>query len=122
MASGKFCPQDENMLYFEERDGDLLEKCHTCDYEEISTESIVSTNVYNTQSFEDNNSYRYFRYAPFLSRTIHVPCPNAECPSAKDKNIQESVFFTKSCSMELVHICVVCNAMWNYVGESSSSS
>lgn len=108
----KFCPECASMLYYIEENSLLNEKCKNCGYSDVCNDRIIESSIYKISKSKETNSY--IRYDPALPRTIHKECPNEDCPSRKDKAIQEAVFYPDPQSMKLIYICVVCNTQWQY--------
>ena len=98
----KFCPECASLLYFIEESGVLYAKCKSCGYSEESHNRIIETTIYKVSNVHAIESRNYVRYDPALPRTIHKECPNDDCPSHKDKALQEAVFYPDSLTMKLI--------------------
>lgn len=110
----KFCPECDSILYYEETDNILMEKCKQCGYNMVCTDRIIETTIYKSSQLQSNDMRNYARYDPTLPRTIHKECPNINCPSRKNKLIQEAVFYSDPNTMKLIYTCTVCNTQWQY--------
>ena len=114
MRSLKFCPECESMLYYIEENAKLTEQCKNCGYKGECKDRIIETSHYKMNNIQTLSSKSYIRYDPSLPRTVHKICPNDDCPSRKDKVLQEAVFYPDSTTMKLIYICVACNTQWQY--------
>lgn len=117
----KFCPSCNNLLYYIERENMLYETCRACDHTQIYNERIIQTNIYKSTSANSSNqnaidstTNKFIVFDNTLPRTIKKQCPNASCPSAKDKNLQEAVFFNDTTTMKLIYVCTACCTQWKY--------
>lgn len=110
----KFCPECESMLYYVEEENNLTEQCKNCGYKGVCNDRIIESSIYKVSNLQTLNTKNYSTHDPRLSRTIHKQCPNPNCPSRKDKLLQEAVFYPDSLTMKLVYICVACDTQWQY--------
>jgi hypothetical protein len=101
------------MLNYIEENNALYEICNNCGHKDVSHDRIIESTIYKISNKNIGNN-NYIRYDPTLPRTIHKECPNDECPSRKDKKMQEAVFYPDKLTMKLIYICIVCNTQWQY--------
>ncbi len=105
----KFCPECSSMLYYIEETAVLYEKCKNCGYSSECNDRIIESNIYKKSTIHDAESKSYLRYDSTLPRTIHKECPNPDCPSRKNKVLQQAVFYPDPMTMKLIYICTTCN-------------
>jgi len=108
----KFCPECDSILYYIEENGKLHEKCKICGYNGICDDHVIETTIYKSSNFQTSDTINYSRYDVTLPRTIHKQCPNEQCPSRKNNDLQEAVFYPDPITMKLVYMCIVCNTKW----------
>lgn len=109
----KFCPECDSMLYYVEENNILYEICKVCGYKDQCHDHVIESSIYKITNIQTETN-NFTRYDPTLPRTIHNECPNDDCPSRKNKNIQEAVFYSDKLTMKLIYICTVCNTQWQY--------
>ena len=110
----QFCKECENKLFPFEEDDILWNKCMNCGFKEEYVGSIIEKKNYkilDTLSAEKN---KYLIFDPTFPRTKFKECPNNECISHKDKNLQEVIMVQDSVTIKMTYICVNCNAEWKY--------
>ena len=110
----QFCKECENKLYPVEEDNKLWNKCTDCDFKEEYSENIIDKKKYKNKDTLSVENNRYLIYDPALPRTIHKKCPNAQCPSVKNPELQEVVFIQDPITIKLTYICVNCNTEWKF--------
>lgn len=110
----KFCPECNSLLYYIEIDGVLNEKCKVCGFNQPSKDRLIERTIYKTNNLETAENISHFISDNTLPRTIHQQCPNPNCPSRKDKKLQEAVMYSDPETMKIIYICVVCNTQWSY--------
>ena len=110
----KFCPECSSMLYYIEENAALYGKCKNCGYSAECHDRIIESVIYKINNIHSTESKNYLRYDPTLPRTIHKKCPNNDCPSRKNKVLQQAVFYPDQTTMKLIYICTVCNTEWRY--------
>ena len=109
----KFCPECDSMLYYVEHNNKLLEKCKSCNYFSECNDKIIETSMYKLHNTETIGSKSYIIYDNTLPRTTNKNCINGDCPSKKDINKKEMVFYPNPVNMKLIYICTACNTQFN---------
>ena len=107
-----FCKNCNNGLYPTEIDNDLWLICKICEYKEKNSSSIVKKNVYKRSNIIDYGKHKYIIYDNAYPKTKTHPCPNTECPSIKDKSLQEATYFNDPKNLKITFICSACNTEW----------
>lgn len=110
----KFCKECNNKLYPTEDDEKLINVCMDCGNKEEYTDNIVERRVYKISQINNLERNKYLIYDNTLPHTIHKICPNQNCPTKKDKSLQEAVFITDKVTLKVTFICTVCNTEWKY--------
>lgn len=110
----KFCPECDSLLYYHEDSNILYEKCDNCGYTAECQEHVIDSKSYQKNNLQITEAKSYARYDNALPRTIHKECPNKDCPSRKNKVLQEAVYYPDKLTMKLIYICTVCNTQWQY--------
>ncbi len=110
-----FCEKCDNMYYLkinEEDSNSLVNYCKQCGYVDTSNTQNIITNI---ASIEDTNIINeYTKYDCTLPRVNNIPCPNSECNSNKNKEVQPEVILIKSNEKQLtfVYLCCHCDHSW----------
>ena len=107
-----FCKNCNNCLYPTEIDNKLWMICKICEYKEEATNTVIKKNVYKSSNIQTYGTNRYLIYDNTYQRTKKFPCPNTECPSAEDKNLQEAIFYNDPKNLKITYICAACNTEW----------
>lgn len=110
----KFCENCNNLLYLFESEEGLLLKCHNCGFTQENDNNVLLTNIYKDINTHNNENHNYCIYDPTLPHTIHKKCPNENCESLKNKELQEAVFITDKTTLQQLYICCVCKTEWKY--------
>jgi DNA-directed RNA polymerase subunit M/transcription elongation factor TFIIS len=108
----QFCPNCENILYSSEIDSELYDKCIQCDYHVKAKNHIIETMHYRENRDEVCATKKNNIYAHVYSRTIHVPCPNTECPSKTENSLQEAMIIQDPKTLRVTYMCVPCGNEW----------
>jgi DNA-directed RNA polymerase subunit M/transcription elongation factor TFIIS len=111
----KFCPNCNTLLYKNEQDQKLWEICRNCGFKRESKDDLVYLSTYTNVLTIPNVMNRYVIYDPTLPRTKLKQCPNEECESRGNPEIQEAVFFPETKTLYLKYVCCVCSTEWKYV-------
>ena len=107
-----FCKNCNNSLYPTEIDNELWMICKICEYKEEPQTTVIKKNVYKKANTLHYGTNRYLIYENTYSRTKKFPCPNTDCPSIKDKSLQEAIFFNDPKNLKITYICAACNTEW----------
>lgn len=111
----KFCSECNNILEPLAEDDKLLGKCKVCgNKEEYGEKKIMQTNYSKNENKSDQLNIKNFIYDNSLPRTKQIECPNKECPSIKNKSLQEAVSFIDERTLKVNYICAVCFTFWPY--------
>ena len=103
------------MYYIKINDEDsnsLVNYCKQCGYVDTNNTQNIITSI---SSIEDNNIINeYTKYDCTLPRVNNIPCPNNECTSNTNKEIQPEVILIKSNEKQLtfVYLCCHCEHSW----------
>lgn len=115
-----FCENDDNMLYMEISDNELIYKCKLCESKYKLDELKGSSKCVYKQNYNINKySYKtYLNENVFEDQTLPVinnlDCINKECITHKDKKIQKEVIYIKYSKKDLkfVYFCKHCKTQW----------
>lgn len=110
----KFCPNCDSLIYYNEENDTLFETCEHCGFKEKCNQRLIASTNYTIKNLQMDEAKGYVRYDDALPRTIHKECPNKDCPSSKNKALQEAVYYPNKQTMKLVYVCVACNTQWQY--------
>jgi DNA-directed RNA polymerase subunit M/transcription elongation factor TFIIS len=110
----EFCKECENKLFPIEEDGNLWNKCIDCGFKEEYKESIIEKKFYKNKEVLAGDNNKYLIYDSSIPRTIHKKCPNKNCESVKNPELQEAVFIQDPVTIKLTYICVNCHTEWKY--------
>jgi len=106
----KFCPNCNNKYYQIEDDGILIWNCKNCGNKEDCTDFLIDKKNYKTKNIAAVN-VRDIIYDPSYPRTNIKQCPNDNCPSRSNKDLQECIILT---GVDLKHffVCTICRTQW----------
>ncbi len=96
----EFCKNCDNMYYMKKNDEKkLIYYCKHSNYED--TVGKVNINEYT-------------RYDPTLPHVKTIKCPNLECKSNKNSDIEQDVIYIRvdDSNMKYVYLCYHCNSNW----------
>jgi DNA-directed RNA polymerase subunit M/transcription elongation factor TFIIS len=110
----EFCKECENKLFPIEEDGSLWNKCVDCGFKEQYNESVIEKKFYKNREVLSSDNNKYLIYDCSIPRTTHKKCPNKECSSVKNPELQEAVFVQNPVTLKLTYVCVNCNTEWKY--------
>ena len=123
----KFCNTCDNMFYTTVKDNNLLYYCKNCGKEEINIDNKDNC-IYSNDYSNNVISYRSFvnKYTiedPTLPVINNINCPNSECLSNKDKDIEKKVIFIKYDlkNMKYLYVCKHCMSIWKNINASNYS-
>ena len=108
----KFCKNCNNGLFPIEIEGQLFMVCKICEYKEQSDHIIIKKNVYKRTTIHSHGNNKYITFDSGYPRTKKVSCPNTDCPSVKDKSLQEAIYFNDPKNLKITYVCVTCNTEW----------
>jgi DNA-directed RNA polymerase subunit M/transcription elongation factor TFIIS len=110
----QFCKECDNKLFPTEEDDNLWNKCMECGFKEEYIQSIIEKKMYKGKENHVDDNNKFLIYDPTIPRTIHKQCPNKNCISIKNPELQEAVFIQDPVTVKLTYICVNCNTEWKY--------
>jgi hypothetical protein len=110
----QFCKECENKLCPIDEDNKLWNKCLDCGFKEEYNDFIIEKKNYKIKENIVSDSNRFIIYDQTIPRTIHKKCPNKDCPSVENPELQEAVFIQDAITTKLTYICVNCNTEWKY--------
>ena len=110
----QFCKECENKLFPIEEDGQLWNKCIDCGFKEEYNDSVIDKKNYKNKDTVISDNNKFLIYDPTIPRTIHRVCPNKNCISIENPQLQEAVFIQDPITIKLTYICVNCNTEWKY--------
>lgn len=110
-----FCEKCDNMYYIkidEDNSNSLVNYCKQCGYVDKNNTQNIITNISNIEDNEIINEYT--KYDCTLPRVNNIPCPNSDCASNKNKDVQSEVILIKSNEKQLtfVYLCCHCDHSW----------
>jgi len=114
-----FCDSCENILYiYTDKENKLYLGCKVCgekkDY--INNKSIYS-NEFKFDFGETVNNNKYLSFdntLPIINNNKNIKCPNPECKSITEKDIQSNITYIKynENDMKYIYICKYCGQKW----------
>ncbi len=109
-----FCQNCNNTLYpIENEEHNKLELvCKICEFKTDAKNTIVKKNTYKKTNTNYQSSNRFLIYENTYPRTKKLTCPNTDCPSIKDKKLQEAIYFNDPKNLKITYICCACNTEW----------
>jgi DNA-directed RNA polymerase subunit M/transcription elongation factor TFIIS len=108
----KFCQGCNNVLYPTEIENELWLICKFCEYKEKPKTTVIKKNLYKNKNTSNYGSNQYLIYEYSYQRTKQLECPNKDCPSLKDKSLQEAVMYNDQQNLKMTYICCSCNTEW----------
>jgi DNA-directed RNA polymerase subunit M/transcription elongation factor TFIIS len=110
----QFCKECENKLFPIEDENKLWNKCIDCGFKEEYNDSIIEKKDYKNKNVGSADNNKYLIYDCTIPRTKQKVCPNKNCISIKNPELQEAVFIQDPITIKLTYICVNCNTEWKY--------
>jgi DNA-directed RNA polymerase subunit M/transcription elongation factor TFIIS len=110
----KFCKECNNKLYPIEEEDKLMNICTDCGFKEEYTDNIIETRVYKSSQVTNTERNKYLIYDKTLPYTVHKICPNQDCDTKKNPELQEAIFITDKVTLKVSFICTSCNTEWKY--------
>jgi DNA-directed RNA polymerase II subunit RPB9 len=111
----KFCQECNSILQPKENNEDnkLYLICRQCGYKEENKSSVISKKIYKSNASDYIGSKSNMIYDNTLPHTKKKDCPNNDCPSKKNVDIKDVVFYTDSNTLKINFICAICKTEWN---------
>jgi len=110
----QFCKQCDNTLYPVEEDDKLWNKCLDCGFKEENSNTVIEKRNYKNKNTIAVDNNKFLIYDPTIPRTKQKQCPNKECISIKNPELQEAILIQDPITIKLKYICVNCNTEWKY--------
>jgi DNA-directed RNA polymerase subunit M/transcription elongation factor TFIIS len=105
----QFCKQCDNTLYPAEEDDKLWNKCLDCGFKEENTNIVIEKKNYKNKNTIAADNNKFLIYDPTIPRTKQKPCPNKQCISVKNPELQEAILIQDPITIKLKYVCVNCN-------------
>ena len=103
------------MLFPTEGENNILYgECHICGNKEEITDYVVQETNYKKINIQDINTNNNMVYDNALPLTKKKECPNKDCPSKKNKKLQQAVILTDPKTIKQFYVCTVCKTEWKY--------
>ena len=119
----KFCKVCENMYYImiDPKDSNKLSYyCRNCgdvDNEETNQEihCVLNTQFKSDEQNVHHTLNKYVRLDPTLPRIYHIPCPNEQCTTNKDKPTDREIIYLRydEKNLKYLYLCSTCNHSWH---------
>ena len=110
----QFCKECENKLFPFEEDNQLWNRCNDCGFKEEYSNSVIDKKLYKNKDTIVHENNRFLIHDPSVPRTIHKQCPNKNCITVKNPELQEAIFIQDPVTVKLTYVCVNCNTEWKY--------
>lgn len=110
----QFCKQCDNSLYPVEEDDKLWNKCLDCGFKEENSQTVIEKRNYKNKNTIAVDNNKFLIYDPSIPRTKQKICPNKQCISIKEPQLQEAILIQDPITIKLKYICVNCNTEWKY--------
>ena len=110
----QFCKECDNSLFAVEENNKLYLKCVDCGFKELYNGCFIEKKNYKNKDVIQSDNNKYLIHDPSIPRTCQKICPNQECISIKNPDMQEAIFITDSITLKITYICVNCNTEWKY--------
>ncbi len=117
----KFCVKCENMYYLginSEDPNKLSYYCRHCGYvDETITEEgicILDTKIQKSEQKFSHIINKYTKLDPTLPRIYNMKCPNVECKTNKDENLNSEIIYVRydNNNLKYIYICSTCDTNW----------
>ena len=115
----EFCKNCDNMYYMKkDEDKKLIYYCKNCNHEDTKIIETKNMKVFEYSGEDTNGNVKineYTRYDPTLPHVKTIKCPNLECNSNKNPEIEQDVIYIRvdDNKMKYVYLCYHCNSSWN---------
>ena len=109
----KFCPACSTLYSYatDEDTKTLILTCNNCGYYENAPDTVKVRISRIRKDALNREIDPVIKYDQTLTSTMWVPCPNTECPSARDIT-KRNVGMCTDTMHKLVYFCRVCECMW----------
>ena len=113
----EFCKQCDNMYYMKtNEDKKLIYYCKCCGFEDDNmdiTNLKVSKYSKNVKLL-DINVNEYTKYDATLPHVSTIKCPNSECRSNKEQDVNNDVIYIRydNKNMKYMYLCYHCDYVW----------
>lgn len=117
----KFCNNCDNMYYIsiDQNDPNKLNYyCRSCNNidNHITNDNVCVLNT-NFKKNEDSYNYiinEYTKLDPTLPHIYNIPCPNNNCKSNTDSNLNSDVIYIRydNAKMKYIYLCNYCDFTW----------
>lgn len=95
--------------------------CSKCGFQEpIKPKTLIFSNTFDNDQNIVIDDPSCMIYDNTLPRTKDYVCANKGCPTFKQPNTKEAVFFRHGKSYRLTYVCTVCMANWSASAVASS--
>lgn len=114
----EFCEVCDNLLFMEDKDGNLVKYCKHCHVgKEMDARTSSAVKITESVYSEDDLLYKqyqnqYLRYDPTLPRVQDVPCPNSDCTGPKDQPPRVLYVKYHPIHMKYFYCCEYCGHTW----------
>jgi DNA-directed RNA polymerase subunit M/transcription elongation factor TFIIS len=113
----EFCKNCDNMYYMKKNGKKLVHFCKNCNYEDSQLINMKGLKVFEYSTNNDDSNVRineYTRYDPTLPHLNTIKCPNMECKSNKNDDVQQDVIYIRvdEKNMKYNYLCYHCNFNW----------
>ena len=116
-----FCEKCENM-YYVHIDSDTAAITHFCRNCGNTNNSVLNnTNTVYEYDVDKNSAFKlanslnqYTKYDPTLPRSNTIVCPNKECPSVGNSDINNEIVYIKydEKNIKFIYLCCNCDKSW----------
>lgn len=88
--------------------------CTNCNWNKEINETIKLYNYNKDNKLKKilPDEYYLMVHNPIYSRTKNYECKNKDCPTHKNKNIKEAIFFKEDNSLIINYVCGTCYNTW----------
>ena len=114
----EFCKNCDNMCYMKiNKDKQLIYFCKYCGFEDtetIETQNLKVLKFSKETKNQETHINEYTKYAPTLPHMNTIKCPNVECKSNIQQDIQQDVVYLRydDKNMKYMYLCCHCDFTW----------
>ena len=96
----------------------LVYYCKHCNHEDTKMIETKNMKIFEYSTEEDSLSSvtlnEYTRYDPTLPHVKTIKCPNLDCESNKNENVEQDVIYIRldDSKMKYIYLCYHCNSNW----------
>lgn len=109
-----FCPECNNLLYFQENTENLFLKCNSCQYTIKYEKNVIDEKIYKSQSVYSDDTNEWTIFDVSLPHTKYKKCPNDNCITHKENKEVDTVMYTEKKTLKMLYICCYCKTEWKY--------